>query len=307
MLDSFGREVSSLRISVTQKCNLSCFFCHREGEGSISNEPMSRNEILKLVELGKKLGIERVKITGGEPLLRSDIVELIGDISGFVDEVSLVTNGTLLSPIAMKLKDAGLGRVNISLHSLIRNNYCRITGVDRLEEVKRGIDAALDSDLRPVKLNAVVLRGINDGEIENLIDFASEKGAILQLIELQKTGDEDEDWFQRHYLDLSSIEAMLSKEAKKVLERDFQRRRRYFLFRRGREVEVEVVRPTHNSVFCMNCTRLRVTSDGRLKPCLMRRDNLVEFVSLMRGGADEEKLIDAFKDAIRRREPFWKA
>jgi len=303
MLDSFGREVSSLRISVTQECNLNCFFCHREGEDSMPMKQMSRSEILKLVEIGRKLGIEKVKITGGEPLLRSDILEIVAGISSLVDEVSLVTNGTMLRPIASKLRSAGLGRVNVSLHSLDKKNYQAITGSDRLAEVRDGIDAALESGLKPVKLNAVVLRDINDGEIWNLVDFASEKGAVLQLIELQGC---EENWFGKHHLDLSQIEAMLRMEATKVLEREFQRRRKYYLRRSGGEVEVEVVRTTHNPDLCAGCTRLRVTSDGMLKPCLMRKDNLVEFVSLLRSGAGERELIEAYLEAVRRREPFWK-
>jgi len=304
MLDHFGREVSSLRISVTQQCNLNCFFCHKEGEATSSLSPMSREEIRTLVEIGSKLGIRKVKITGGEPLLRSDITDIVGDISRNLDEVSLVTNGILLSPIARGLKDAGLKRVNISLHSLDRENYRRITGRDQLRAVEEGIDAALANDLKPVKLNVVVLRGMNDSELGGMIDFAAEKGATLQLIELQRIdGDK---WFEDNYLDLSTFEAQLGKEAVSEFERAFQRRRKYVLQRSGRRVEVEIVKPMHNSAFCMNCTRLRTTSDGRLKPCLMRNDNLVEFASLLRKGAGEGQLSDAFREAICRREPYWK-
>jgi len=304
MQDGFGREASSLRISVTQQCNLGCFFCHKEGEDPSSIGPMSREEIRALVEIGSKLGIRNVKITGGEPLLRPDIADVVGDISGYLEEVSLVTNGTLLRPIARALKDSGLSRVNVSLHSLDRENYRRIAGNDQLRAVVEGIDAALENDLRPVKLNVVVLRGINDSEVGGMIEFAAEKGAILQLIELQRMGGDE--WFEGNYLDLSSLEAQLRKEATGVCERAFQRRRKYILLRGGRRVEVEVVRPMHNSTFCMNCTRLRTTSDGRLKPCLMRNDNLVEFISLMRRGAGEQQLSGAFQEAIRRREPYWK-
>jgi len=304
MLDGFGREASSLRISVTQQCNLECFFCHKEGEAPSSLSPMSRDEIRTLVEIGSKLGVRKVKITGGEPLLRPDITDIVGDISRCLDEVSLVTNGTLLRPIASGLRDAGLKRVNVSLHSLDRESYRRIAGKDQLKAVEEGIDAALENELRPVKLNVVVLRGINDSEVSGMIDFAAEKGTILQLIELQRIdGDE---WFESSYLDLSSLEAKLQKEAERVRERAFQRRRKYLLQRGGKRVEVEIVRPMHNTAFCMNCTRLRTTSDGRLKPCLMRNDNLVEFVSLLRGGAGERQLSEAFKEAIRRREPYWK-
>jgi len=150
----------------------------------------------------------------------------------------------------------------------------------------------------------VVLRGMNDSEVGGMIDFAAEKGATLQLIELQRIdGDR---WFGDNYLDLSSLEAQLGKEAVNVCERAFQRRRKYVLQRSGRSVEVEIVKPMHNSAFCMNCTRLRMTSDGRLKPCLMRNDNLVEFASLLREGAGEGQLSDAFREAVRRREPYWK-
>ncbi|MBO3804302.1 MAG: GTP 3',8-cyclase MoaA [Candidatus Brockarchaeota archaeon] len=312
MLDAYGREVSSLRISVTQECNLSCFFCHREGECSAPSERMSVGEILKLVEVGRMLGVEKVKVTGGEPLLRPDIVEVVRGISALVEEVSLVTNGLLLRRFAGELREAGLRRVNVSLHSLDRRNYRAITGADRLEEAKDGIDAALENGLKPLKLNAVVLKGLNDSEIWDMVDFAFEKGAVLQLIELQAIGGggggsgDAEGWFKERYVDLSQIESALRKKAAKVLERDFQRRRKYFLRRGAGEAEVEVVKPTHNSKFCMGCTRLRATSDGRLKPCLMRTDNLVEFASLVRAGAGERELVEAYLEAVRRREPFWK-
>jgi cyclic pyranopterin phosphate synthase len=304
MLDRFGREVSSLRISVTHECNLNCFFCHGEGEVSDAGDSMSREGIRKLLEIGRELGVRKAKITGGEPLMRPDVVSIVGDAASILDEASMVTNGILLRPLARSLRDAGLRRINISLHSLDRGNYERITGTDGLRNVIEGIDAALESDLKPVKLNVVVLRGLNDAEVGRMADFAAERGAVLQLIELQRIGRHGR--LGEFYLDLSSLEARLQGEAVQVHEREFQKRRKYVLRRMGREVEVEVVRPVHNSAFCMNCTRLRVTADGKLKPCLMRNDNLVEFNALVRGGASKERLVEAYREALDRREPYWK-
>ncbi|MDH5791585.1 MAG: GTP 3',8-cyclase MoaA [Candidatus Bathyarchaeota archaeon] len=300
MIDSHGRSVNSLRISVTQRCNFDCFFCHQEGESNPGGE-MSPREIEAIVSVAAELGINKVKLTGGEPLLRDDIAEIVRRIDPYVDEVSMTTNGYGLAEKACDLRDAGLKRVNISLHSTRPDVFCKIIGREALTEVGRGIAAALECGLRPVKLNMVVMKGVNDGEIQDMIDFSREVGAILQLIEYQPLERGADDW-EKYHFDLRPLEEELEAKAERIVEREMHRRRQYHL--RGGAI-VEVVRPMHNSQFCRFCTRLRLTSDGRLKPCLMRDDNHVEAVSLLRKGATREKIVEAFMEAVARREPYW--
>ena len=300
LFDPYGRRVSSLRVSVTQRCDLACFFCHREGEHDPGKE-MTPTEIGRLVEIASELGVTKVKVTGGEPLMRDDIVEVIHLISPHVQEVSMTTNALLLPGKAVALKAAGLKRVNISLHSLKREVVKKIAGVDCLDEVKAGIKAADEAGLKPIKLNFVVMKGLNSDEIPNMLRLSSESGAILQLIEYQSLERGVERWGDLFY-DLTSLERVWDREALSVEEQVMHKRKRYAL---ADGATVEIVRPIHNTVFCANCNRLRLTSDGRLKPCLMRADNLVPVVQLLRRGASKEDLVEAFRLATSRRAPYW--
>jgi cyclic pyranopterin phosphate synthase len=299
-IDPYGRPVKSLRLSITQLCNFNCFFCHQEGEEKPGVE-MTPDEIEKIVSIASELGVTRVKITGGEPLLRDDAVEIVRRISPYVEEVSMTTNGYKLAEMAYDLKEAGLTRVNVSFHSVKSDVFCKIIGKDAMQEVEKGILTAIEYELHPVKLNAVIINGINDGEIFDMIDFSKKIGATLQLIEYQPLERGAEEWPQYH-VDLLPIEETLGSRAEKIVVREMHRRKRYFLKDGG---VVEVVRPTHNSEFCKHCTRLRVTSDGCLKPCLMRNDNHINIASLIRKGADKNQLISAFQKAVSCREPYW--
>lgn len=301
LTDPHGRSVSSLRISITQRCNFDCFFCHQEGEND-SGAEVTLEEIESLVSVAAELGIKRLKLTGGEPLLRDDVVEIVRRVSPYVEEVSMTTNGYLLAERACELREAGLRRINISLHSGDPEVFCKIIGRDALPQVRKGIATAKECGLNPVKLNMVVMKGVNDGEIDGMIAFAREVGATLQLIEFQPLERGAEGW-EDHFYDLRPLEASLEARSTKVVEREMQRRKQYHLEDGG---VVEVVRPMHNSDFCRWCTRLRVTSDGCLKPCLMRGDNHVEAVSLLRNGGSRENLVTAFKEAVSRREPYWR-
>jgi len=303
--DKFGRELNSLRISITKKCNLQCFYCHKEGEVASNNE-MTKEEIVKIAKIACELGMKKVKITGGEPFLRDDLPEIVQEIAECADEVSLTTNGVLLKENARTLFDAGLRRVNVSLPSLIPDRFRKITKKDCVKQVKDGIKAAVQSHLHPVKINMVMLEGINIDEIFNAIDFAQEVGAILQLIEFQPILPENYAYWEKFHYDPAPIEKWLRKKAVSVQTRSLHKRIRYFIERNGGPVSVEVVQPMHNSIFCQNCTRLRVTSDGKLKPCLLRNDNLVDIISLIRQGADSNVLKRAFREAVMVREPYWK-
>ena len=301
LIDPFGRCVTSLRVSVTQRCNLACFFCHREGEHEPTGE-MTPEEIGGLVEIASELGVTKVKVTGGEPLMRGDIVDVTRLISAHMREVSMTTNAILLPEKARSLKDAGLSRVNISLHSLNRESVERIAGVDCLERVKAGIETADEAGLRPIKLNFVVMKGLNSDEIPEMLRLSAETGAILQLIEYQRLERGVERWGDLYY-DLTPLERMWDLDAVKIVEQEMHKRKRYTL---SDGATVEIVRPIHNTIFCANCNRLRLTSDGRLKPCLMRGDNLVPAVQLLRMGASKEKLVEGFRRVTRLRAPYWR-
>jgi cyclic pyranopterin phosphate synthase len=273
-----------------------------EGEQS-SQDEMSANEIGRLVEIASTLGIGKVKLTGGEPLLRHDIMDIVHKIVPHVVEVSMTSNGVFLEKYAEKLKTVGLKRVNISVHSRDPEKFKMITKSDAFNSVKRGVKAAVKAGLEPVKLNMVVLKGINDAEIFSMIDFSNDCGTILQLIEFQPIQAGTEPYWEQYYLDLREVERLLHSEAHKIKTREFQRRNQYYLKDGG---IVEVVRPMHNTGFCDNCTRLRVTSDGKLKPCLMRNDNLLDIIPLIRGNFDKKTLKEAFTEAVSRRKPYWR-
>ncbi len=291
LVDRYGRVIRHLRISVTSKCNLKCIYCHMEGELP-SDDEMSVEEIARICKAFYDLGVEKVKITGGEPLLRRDIVDIVQNLPPF-REISIVTNGILLSKLAHDLKEAGLNRVNVSLDTLNETKYKLITGKNMLKNVIEGIYAACDAELFPIKLNMVVLRGINDDEIEDLLEFASKFNkdginVILQLIEVVNMPD--------YYVDLSELESKFSKIAEKVIVRGLHSRRQYIFKNKA----VEFVRPFHGE-FCMHCTRIRVTSDGKIKPCLLRNDNLISL-----RGLSYDETIEAIKKAVALREPFFK-
>jgi len=289
MVDSFGRVVTGLRIALTPRCNLSCIYCHHEGEAKPNGE-ISDEMVVSVARAAAALSVRSLKFTGGEPLLRRGLAELIARMPQELD-ISLTTNGIFLAEQARPLAQAGLDRVNVSLASLRPEVYRAITGGREgdLEKVLAGIDAAKAAGLSPIKLNAVVLKE-NEAEIDDLIDFCRERGLILQLIELLDL------CHQGISGDIDAIERRLAAQAERVRTREMHRRKKYFL----EGAEVEVVRPMDNTEFCANCTRLRVTSDGKIKPCLLRSDNLVEI-----GTCDCEKIMGLLQEANARREPYF--
>ena len=286
--DSTGRPVSNLRIAINSGCNLNCVYCHREGEVH-PEEALSLEDIKEILRIADKLGIKTVKLTGGEPLLREDIVEIISSVPEGI-ETSMTTNGTLLGPLAHDLKRAGLSRVNISLDSLNPEKYRQITGTDKLSDVLEGIEAAKDAGLTPIKINMVLLKDINEDEIEDFINLVSgDRQLILQVIELMDLGT------CPLHADLSELEDRIAAQSRKVITRRMHHRKKYCYD----GAEIEFVRPFHNSNFCKFCNRLRVTSDGKLKPCLLRDDNLVD----IRGKRGDE-LLSLFQVAAKKREPY---
>ncbi|HUT38384.1 MAG TPA: GTP 3',8-cyclase MoaA [Methanoregula sp.] len=288
--DPYNRPVSNIRVSLTPKCNLSCIYCHKEGEKTPKDQ-LSAEEIAEILRVAAKFEIRSVKFTGGEPLLRPDLLDIVQSVPAGM-ESSLTTNGTLLADLASGLKDAGLRRVNVSLDSLNPETYKKITGMDKVSDVLDGITAALDVGLTPVKLNMVILEGINDNEVDDFLAYVrGNRNLVLQLIELMHFND------CNYHGDLNGLEETLATRSKQIITRRMHHRKKYCLD----GAEVEVVRPLHNTEFCAFCNRLRVTSDGKLKPCLLRTDNHIDI-----RGKKSAELEELFKKAVSLREPFYK-
>jgi len=290
LIDPYNRRIRSLRISVTNRCNLNCIYCHHEGEPAHAQSEIGRDTIISLVHAALDHDVRRIKFTGGEPLLRSDLADIIGELPR-LDEISVTTNGTLLPEYACDLASAGLHRVNISLDTLHPERYRMITGSDMLDTVLDGVHAAADAGLTPIKLNMVLLNGINDDEIWDLIEFTrSYRDVILQIIELLDFAGICEP------VDMDAVEDTLRARASRIITRSLHRRRKYLIS----GAEVELVRPIDNSEFCAHCNRLRVTSDGKLKGCLLSNENLVDI-----SHASEEEMHALLEKAVAMRKPYY--
>jgi cyclic pyranopterin phosphate synthase len=306
LVDSCGRPLLNLRIAVTSQCNLRCRYCHGEGEDTSKHDEspeMTVDEILRIVRIASSQGVSRIKLTGGEPLFRKDILEIVEGIASVkgVTDLSMTTNGTLLAPLAKDLRRRGLSRVNISLPTLNEEIYNKLTG-GRIDDALEGVKASVETGFHPVKLNMIILKCATDYDFEGMLDFARRTGTILQLIELEPVNITNS-YYVANHKDLDEYENTLRQKAFSVEARRYMQNRRIYHLP---GVNVEVVHPTENTEFCQHCTRLRVTSDGKLKPCLMRGDNLVDILTPMRNGADDAQLAELFKLANQKRQPYNK-
>jgi cyclic pyranopterin phosphate synthase len=295
LIDPYGREIRSLRVSITKRCNLNCIYCHMDGQ-PVGGEELSIDEITKICNVFPRLGIKKIKISGGEPLVRKDCVDIVDGLKGF-DEISMTTNGVFLADKSEDLKQAGLKRVNISIDSLKEDIYSKITcgDIKTLSHVIDGLKKSVEVGLTPVKINMVVL-DINQEEIHDFVDFIIEqrlqKNVVLQLIELVDFGKRYPD-----LADWNKIESFLNNDAILIGIRKTHNRRKYLY----RGVEIESVRPI-DARFCMGCSRIRLTANGFLKPCLLRNDNIVD----LKGCASEEEIERLIRVAVSRREPYYK-
>jgi cyclic pyranopterin phosphate synthase len=300
--DRYERPIVSLRITLTNRCNVNCLYCHHDGMVK-SKDEMTADELYTICKVAKKIGVKKIRLTGGEPLLKKDIVEIVQKIASLdFKDISMTTNGILLEKYAQELKDAGLDRVNVSLDTLNRETFEFITKKDYLEDAKKGILKAVEVGMYPVKINMVIMKDINQNEIDDMFEFCKEHDIVLQLIELIESENCDDDKFSADYhYKLDDIEKELADIANEVHERKFMQGRKKYYIDGG---EIEVVKPVDNATFCANCSRLRITPDGKIKPCLLRNDNLVELISYVRNGASEEELEEIFLKGINNREPF---
>ena len=300
--DKYQRPILSLRITLTNRCNINCLYCHHDGMVP-STQEMTPEELYTICKIAKDIGVRKIRLSGGEPLLKKNIIEIVEKISslGFKD-ISMTTNGILLEKYARDLKNAGLNRVNVSLDTLDSRTYSEITKKDYLKNAKKGILKAVEVGLYPVKINMVIMKDINNSEIKNMFKFCRENNMVLQIIELIESENCDDDKFSdKYHYKLDKIENKLADIADHVKEREFMQGRRKYYINGG---EIEVVKPVDNSKFCANCTRLRITPDGKIKPCLLRNDNLVDIITHIRNGENEKELKEIFINAINKREPY---
>ncbi len=307
MQDRFGREVSDLRISLNQECNLRCVFCHMEGQ-PVSRETLSAEELERCVRAAVRVGVDRVKLTGGEPTLRGDIVEIVRRLAPLVREVSMTTNGLRLRKLARPLKEAGLARLNVSLPSLVPETYRRLTGSPRVADVVAGLREARAAGLEPLKINVVVLNGLTSSpeEVTALTDFAQDLGATVQLIEFEPVGGRvDPRVYRALHAELAGLAEEARTHALRTERNPLHNRPRYTYTKNGRPLQVEVVQPVANPEFCMACHRIRLTSSGLLKGCLMTNRGLVDLRPALRAEVPPEAMVPLFETVIRSRRPYY--
>ncbi|MCE4599619.1 MAG: GTP 3',8-cyclase MoaA [Desulfurococcales archaeon] len=298
--DSYGRPMANLRISVTNECNYRCIFCHIEGDpigkplrpGQLPPVMIPR-EYGIVAKAAWLLGIRSYKITGGEPLIRRDIVDIVGEINENSpgSDISMTTNGFLMNVYAEKLASAGLRRANISIHSLRRARYKFITGVDGLDKAMKGLSAAHDAGLK-LKVNMVVLKGINEDEVLDIAEYAAKHEAMLQLIELHPVGMGAK-FFKQYFYPVVEIEKKFLEMGAKAERRGLHNRPVYTL---PNGIKVEVVRPHGNPIFCAGCTRIRLSATGHLTPCLNWKGERIHLLPRLRAA---ESLEDAIIEAAR--------
>lgn len=274
--DSFGRRHNYLRVSVTDRCNLRCIYCMgTEGVEWLAREKILRyEEIVKVVKAAVALGIDRVRLTGGEPLTRKDLPLLISELSRIrgIKDLSMTTNGLLLPEQAWSLRQAGLQRVNISLDSLNPATYQRVTGGGDLRQALAGIEAALKADLNPVKINVVLLRGINDHETPDFIKLAAEKELQIRFIEYMPVGVGKMEQAARFFPVSAAMEAAATYELRPAENITGIGPAKMYKVAGGAGAVGFI--PSLSEHFCAGCNRLRLTADGFLKPCLYWQDEL---------------------------------
>lgn len=298
LIDPFGRKVEYVRLSVTDKCNMRCFYCIPQGFTSFE-EPenwLGFDEIERLIAAFASLGVRRVRLTGGEPLVRRNLPELAARLSAIdgIEDLSLSTNAALLRQHAVALRDAGVSRINVSLDSLDPERFRQITRGD-LERVLAGLMEARRVGLSPVKINMVAMKGVNDGEFESMVDFCLENGFTLRLIETMPVGDTGRDAVDR-YIDLQHVRARLAKRYELIPDVMPGGGPARYVRVGGTELRIGFITPISQH-FCETCNRVRLAVDGTLYLCLGQEDK-VEFRPMLRDGASHEELRDAIVRAL---------
>ncbi|MCM2276936.1 MAG: GTP 3',8-cyclase MoaA [Oligoflexia bacterium] len=300
--DSHGRSFHYLRLSITEACNFRCSYCLPNGFSKPANacRPLSVQETSNLVSGFAELGFWKMRLTGGEPTIRSDILEVIEAVARTpgIRQVALTTNGYRLRKIARELRDAGLHSLNVSLDSLDSDRFREITGQPRLSEVMDGIDAALVAGIPSVKVNAVLLRGVNEQDLGSFIELAKETPIGIRFIELMRTG-QNEEYFLRHHLPVGALQFRLARSGWKPLEKragDGPALEYGHSDYRGR---IGVIAP-YSREFCRSCNRLRVSSQGGLRLCLFGEGDF-PLRTLLQSPSQKGELVDTVRALIDRK------
>ncbi|MFB6185027.1 MAG: GTP 3',8-cyclase MoaA [Haloarculaceae archaeon] len=295
--DDFGREVTGVRVSLTDRCNFDCVYCHNEGLGDTrgpmepQDEEMSADDVVRFLEVAAEYDVDAVKFTGGEPMLRDDLEEIIERTPSEM-EVSLTTNGTFLPERADGLVDAGLERVNVSQDALDPEAFREVTKSGAYDDVIEGVKAAVEAGLDPVKLNMVVFEA-TAGYVPEMVDYVADNdGLQLQLIEYMPELAGKPEWA----VDIDRVHDWLAEQADEIETREMHDRRRYWVD----GGMVEIVDPVENAEFCANCHRVRVTHEGYLKGCLNRNDDLRSM-----GEMTKPEIREAFEETVANRVPYY--
>ncbi len=312
LVDRFGRRATDMRLSLTDKCNLRCTYCMpAEGlEWLAKQAVMSAEEIVRIVRIGvDMLGVRELRLTGGEPLVRADLLDIISALRQAHPDlpISMTTNAVGLDKKAAGLKTAGLTRINVSLDSLHEETFAKLTRRPFLDKVLAGVDAAWAAGLGPVKLNAVLMRGINDAESPSLLAWALDRGYELRFIE-QMPLDADHGWTRRNMITAAEIRGLLSVDY--VLTPDPRDRdgapAERFEVRSRVPGPADATGPVLGTVgiiasvtepFCSDCRRTRITAEGKIMSCLFSREE-VDLLGLLREGASDEQLAERWQDAM---------
>ncbi len=305
LIDRFGRRITYLRISVTDRCNLHCHYCMPAGRPTWFEREklLSFEEIWRFVRVCSELGISKVRLTGGEPLLRSELPELVAMLRKIpgIREIAMTTNATLLARYAESLKIAGLDRLNVSLDSLRPERFARITQSDAFHQVWRGIETALSVGFAPLKLNVVVIKGINDDEVVDFARLTARYPFHVRFIEYMPIGANREDWERGKVVSCAEIRERIAREIPiKHAASDSEGKgpERTYAVCDGKGC-IGFISPVSDE-FCSACNRMRLTSDGKLRGCLMRNGEL-DIRDALRRGATDDELRELVLEAVARK------
>ena len=303
--DRHGRAITDLRLSITDRCNYRCVYC-RTGDG-VHYRELTSDEYVRMVQILAGLGIEKLRLTGGEPLLRHDVVKLVERMAalrtpaGNPLDIAMTTNGHLLADLALPLRNAGLNRITVSMDAVDPETFTRITRVPgSFERVLAGIRAAQAAGLEPVKVNAVLLRGFNDTQIEAFAEFSRSEGVIVRFIEFMPL-EEDRVWTPEIVVPMREILARLERVRPVVslLPNSPSETARRFTFDDGIG-EIGIIAPV-SEPFCGHCSRIRITSDGKIRTCLFSQIDH-DLYGRMRLGASDEELAEYIRGVVDQKE-----
>jgi len=303
LTDKFGRQITDLRISVTDRCNFRCVYCRSADPENYSAHDalLSWDELERLAKVLVSLGIRKVRVTGGEPLVRPGVEKFIARLAAIgVEDLSMTTNGHLLAERCEALLAAGLHRINVSLDSLDPIKFEKITRTRSYDAAMRGIGVAQQTRLAPVKINAVLVRGFNEDEVEVFAAFARERGVIMRFIEFMPL-DADRHWSRDSMVPAAEIfDRIHAQWPLKQIPHEKSETARKYRFADGAPGEIGLIAPV-TQPFCGHCSRIRLTADGKLRTCLFSKDDR-DLRSLLRGSASDDELIAFIKAAIQDKE-----